>query len=271
MFWVSKNQPSFNKYFHVYLFLNSIKNYTEQYSPDKILCTWDERLEFKINAREEILGTYKGTRDSEKNKEVHSQNELIKKLLNVLGVVNVFPERYEADDVIAILHNHFNTDEKIIITADRDLCQLIDANTVVFDPIRKKSYTDINFENELGVSKDNFIRMKAIKGDKSDNIPGIGGFGDVKTRKVLNGEIILTEEQELCVNKNIQLLDLSLTLQVQTECDYVIKQLDTIPEKNYNIFREICTLCKFQQVIKNIENWHNTFFIKDRLQSILNF
>ncbi len=243
----------------------------EQYTPDRILCTWDERLEYKANAREELLGTYKGTRNSEKNKEVHSQNELIKKLLNVLGVVSIFPERYEADDVIAILHNHFNADEKIIITADRDLCQLIDAGTVVVDSIRKKTYTHVNFENELGVSKENFIRMKAIKGDKSDNIPGVGGFGDVKTRKVLNGEIFLTEEQELRVNKNIQLLDLSLTLHVQTERAYVIKQLDTIPVKNYKLFREICTFCNFQQIIKNIENWHTAFFIKDRLQCILNF
>ena len=271
VFWVSKNQPSFNKYFHVYLFLNSIKNYVEQYYPDKVYCAWDERLACNSNAREDMLDTYKGTRDSEKNKEVHAQNELIKKLLTSLGILSVFPEKYEADDVMAILHKHYSDSEKTIVTADKDLCQLIDTKTVVHDPVRKKTYTNSNFENELGVRMEQFLRMKAIKGDKSDNIPGVSGFGEVKTKRVLSGEITLTEEQENRVLENMKLLDLSLTLDVKSEWNYVIEQLNIVPNKNYNLFKEVCELCNFQQIIRNIEGWYNTFFIKDRLQSILNY
>jgi hypothetical protein len=111
VFWISKNQPNFNTYFHVYLFLNSVKTYTEQYSPDNIFCVWDERPEHQVNARKELSDEYKLTRDKEKGAEVHTQNNNIKELLCSLGIKNVFPEKYEADDDIAILHNHFTENE----------------------------------------------------------------------------------------------------------------------------------------------------------------
>ena len=268
VFWISKNQPNFNTYFHVYLFLNSVKTYTEQYSPDNIFCVWDERPEHQVNVRKELSGEYKLTRDKEKRTEVHTQNNNIKELLCSLGIKNVFPEKYEADDVIAILHNHFTENEKVIITADKDLCQLIDNKTCVYDPIRKKTYNIVNFESELGVKKQLFTRMKAIQGDKSDNISGLKGFGAVKTQKVLTGEIMLTTEQEKQVSDNMRLVDLSLTLQVQSECDYVLQQIGNSQEQNFNSFKKMCTEFKFYQILNNIDYWHEIFYMNNRLQKL---
>lgn len=268
VFWISKNQPVFNAYFHVYLFLNSIKTYTEQYAPDEIFCVWDERPEHQINIRKELSEEYKLTRDKDKSAEVHAQNSIIKELLCSLGIKSVFPEKYEADDVIAILHNHFAENDKIIITADKDLCQLIDTKTCVYDPIRKKNYNNNNFETELGVKKQLFTRMKAIQGDKSDNIPGLKGFGAVKTRRVLAGEIVLTAEQEEQVLSNMRLVDLSLTLQVQSECEYVLQQINVPQERNFNNFKDLCAKFKFYQIINNIDYWHEIFFMKNRLQNL---
>ena len=74
VFWVSKNQKEKNKYFHVYLFLTSVKSYIQSFLPDLTICVWDEKLENRVNPRKLLYEEYKKTRDTETSKEVHEQN-----------------------------------------------------------------------------------------------------------------------------------------------------------------------------------------------------
>jgi 5'-3' exonuclease len=271
VFWVAKNQPNFNEHFHIHLFLTSVKNHVLQYNPDVVYCTWDEKEDFQINKRKELLQEYKGNRDTERNQQVHSKNHIIKELLELLGIKNVLPRAYEADDVIAIFHHLFPEDEKIIITVDKDMCQLIDDKTVVYEPIRKTEFNNRNFKELIGYDLSDFVKLKALTGDKSDNIPGIKGFGKVKISKFLNGEYTMSEAEEKHFNDNLKLVDLSLTLNDEDEVNYVKEQFNIKPELNYENFKHKCEELNFHQILKNIDSWYSIFFMKSKLSDLLCF
>tara|TARA_R110000868_G_scaffold103681_11_gene285372 strand:+ start:2222 stop:3118 length:897 start_codon:yes stop_codon:yes gene_type:complete len=265
-FWVSKNQPSFNEHFHVYLFLNSVRTYVKLYEPDVVYCAWDEKANYQLNKRKELLEDYKGNRDKEKNKDVHTHNYIIKELLEYLNIRNVCPYAYEADDVMAIFADQYKEDEKVIITVDKDLCQLIDSKTVVYDPIRKIEFNDKNFEETLKCKKEEFVIIKALAGDKSDNIPGLKGFGKVKIQKYLNGEIAFSVEEANQYAKNLKLMDLDHTLQNEIEVSYVVEQLNSCQQGDFGKFKTRCKELGFHQILKKTSDWFNTFFFEALLK-----
>ena len=271
VFWVSKNQPIFNEYFHIHLFLSSVKNYIIQYKPDVVYCTWDEKVDYTVNKRKELNADYKGNRDKERNKEVHKNNYIIKELLEYLGIRNVLPKSYEADDVMAFFHHLFPDDRKVIITVDKDMCQLIDDRTVVFDPIRKKEFNKDNFVEVTGYTIDNFVKVKALTGDKSDNIPGIKGFGKVKMAKFLNGEYTLTEEENALFESNLKLVDLSITLNDEEEKEYVVKQFNKELKQDFNAFKAKCAEYDFHKILRDINDWYEVFFMKNKLEEMFSF
>ena len=270
-FWVASTQPVVNELFHVHLFLTSLKNYVTQYQADVVYCTWDEKIDYQINKRKELLEEYKGNRDQERNKAVHSKNHIIKELLELLGIQNVFPRAYEADDVMAIFNYLYPDDERIIITVDKDMCQLIGESTVVYDPIRKVEFNTRNFKELIGYELEDFVKLKALTGDKSDNIPGIKGFGKVKIAKFLNGDYQMSEQEEEQFKNNLKLVDLSLTLQDQEEVEYVKAQFETKPEKDYNKFKARCEELNFNKILNSIDSWYSTFFMRSKLADILDF
>jgi len=268
-FWVAKNQPVYDEHFHIHLFLTSVKNYVAKYQANVTICAWDEKADYQINKRKTLLESYKGNRDSEKNKEVHNKNYIIKQMLKFLGINSVGPYAYEADDVIAVFCNKYKDDQKTIVTVDKDLCQLIDQNTIVFDPIRKVEFTIQNFEEKLKCKKKDFLTVKALQGDKSDNIPGLKGFGKVKTQKYLNGEVQLSADEQAHFENNMQLLNLENTLQDETEYNYIEKQLEEPVEYNFEAFKKQCEILEFKQILKNIDQWHDQFFLRsDNMRSL---
>lgn len=271
-FWVAKNQPIYNEHFHIHLFLTSIKNYVEKYKPTITYCAWDEKTDYKINKRKALLEDYKGNRDHERNKEVHSKNYIIKEMLGVLGINSIFPQSYEADDVIAIFCDKYKDDQKIIVTVDKDLCQLIDQNTTVFDPIRKVEFTLANFEEKLKCKKQDFVTVKALQGDKSDNVPGIKGYGAVKTQKYLAGEVTMLPEEVEQFQANLRLLDLKYTLQDEEEVTYVSEQFEQPVEFEFEKFKAKCKELEFHQILKNIHQWYDLFFLRsDQIRTLTDF
>ncbi len=260
VFWVSKNQKTYNKYFHVYLFLASVKSYVQSFSPDITLCVWDEKKSNISNPRKDLYSQYKLNRDTEKTKNVHEQNGVIVGALKTLNIQSVYPLMYEADDVIAILHQNVYKDENIrIITADKDMCQFVNKNTTVYDPIRKVLFTEENFTGLLGVSQQDFLLKKAILGDKSDNIEGVPGIGIKRLEKVINKELSLTEEQTSIVKRNMQLMDLTLSMNCREEVESVRSQVQNNNTYNIEAFKQLCIICSFEQIIHNIHVWESLF------------
>ena len=279
VYWVANNIKNVSENYHVYMFLNSIKSYVEMYQPDKTFCVWDEKPDYKPNKRKELLQDYKGNRDKEYGKEVHTKNEIIKEMLNTMGIPSIFPRSYEADDVIKIINDaydkHLTTKfyltkklfRHIIDTVDRDLCQLISNKVSVYDPIRKIEINKENFKEILKYDKKDFIKVKALTGDKSDNIPGLKGFGKVKIEKFLNGEVFLTEEENDIYKRNLELVTLT---EDKDEKKYVLNQLSEIKDTtNYDKFKELSKEYSFSQIVKNDTKWYTAFFQDNRLLELL--
>ena len=265
VYWVANNMAKKSDNFHVYMFLNAVKSYTDMYKADTIICVWDEKPDYRKNKRKDLLEEYKGNRDYDSS--VHDKNELIKELLQLMGIPSIYPRDYEADDVIGIIDGYFYDDEHIIVTVDKDLCQLISEDTVVYDPIRKYEINLDNFIDKLKYEPEDFIKVKALQGDKSDNIPGLKGFGKVKIGKFLDGTVRLTEEENKIYSRNLKLVALSNDID---EKKYVIKQLKNCSFKSdFTKFISLCKKCWFTNILKYDQKWFTTFFEKNRLIDLL--
>lgn len=266
VYWVANNQKDESGKLHVYFFLNSLKRYVEMFRPDNVFCVWDEKIEPQENRRKEIFEDYKGNRNKEYNKEVHVENGLIKDILVTLGIQNIHPRFLEADDLIASLIGIREGDRNVIVTVDRDLCQLIDEKTTVYDAIRKIEIGNSNFEDILKIPKKDFLIYKSIVGDKSDNIPGVTGYGHKRATDVINKKIKLSEENFDIVKRNMSLFILRKN---NEDTSYVKEQLIVNkPKEDWNKFKTLCLKNEFSKILKNKEIWYSVFFERNKLKNL---
>ena len=93
---------------------------------------------------------------------------------------------YEADDAIASIKSNAKDVAIRIVSVDKDLYQLIDSNTYIYDPIKKKNiYKEDCFE-KFGVYPEQFIDYQSLVGDSSDNVSGIKGIGAKTAQKLIS-------------------------------------------------------------------------------------
>ncbi len=137
--------------------------------------------------RHKMYAGYKATR-SPMPEELASQVKPLKSLLSAMNIAMCEQEGVEADDLIGTLSKKFNV-HSYIYTGDRDSFQLVDEKTDVY--YTKRGVSDLlklsidNFESEIGLKPAAIVDLKALMGDKSDNIPGVAGIGETSARKLL--------------------------------------------------------------------------------------
>lgn len=130
--------------------------------------------------RHNMYEGYKATRKPMPD-ELVVQVEPLKGLLSEMKVAMCAKEGYEADDIIGTLSNKFDV-HSYIYTGDRDSYQLVNEKTDVY--FTKRGVSDLlklsadNFKAETGLEPKQIIDLKALMGDKSDNIPGVAGIGE---------------------------------------------------------------------------------------------
>ena len=113
--------------------------------------------------------------------ELAVQMPILKDVLRAMNVCICEMAGYEADDIIGTLAKRFSL-PTYIYTGDRDSYQLVDETTTVC--YTKRGVTELleltydNFQNEIGLTPAQIIDLKALMGDKSDNIPGVAGVGE---------------------------------------------------------------------------------------------
>ena len=172
----------------VYGFLSMLYKITDDYSPDYICVAFDPE---KPTFRHEQYKDYKATRAKAPN-ELVEQFQLIRDVLDIHNIKSIEIEGFEADDVAGTLACEA---EKLgvqvyLVTSDRDYLQLIDENIKVI--LTKKGVTNIKemdlnaIDEEYGITPEEFIDLKALMGDTSDNIPGVGGVGEKTALKLIH-------------------------------------------------------------------------------------
>jgi DNA polymerase I len=148
-------------------------------------------LDKGLSGREDIFPEYKGTRERMPD-ELRVQMDRIRQVVHAFNIPLLELEGYEADDVIGTIATQA-TEQDVdvrVITGDRDLLQLLNDHVTVQLPSHKGNQPEIydtaRFIEKYGVRPDQWIDMKALMGDSSDNIPGVKGIGAKTATKFLN-------------------------------------------------------------------------------------
>jgi len=189
-------------------FLKSLQRICREIQPSQVLIAWEgggsQRRrnlysEYKLGRRPEKLNRFYGDDipDSEENR----KHQLISLLgmLKFVPVCQVYVSDCEGDDVIAHLcKGPFRNDQKIIVSSDKDMYQLLDDKTNVYSLHKKKIVTADEIFEEYRIKTHNFALAKAICGDAGDNVPGVKGVG---FKKVASKIPILAGDQELILQE----------------------------------------------------------------------
>lgn len=167
----------------VYGFLTLFLRIIKEQNPTHVAAAFDLKAP---TFRHLMYDGYKGTRKP-MDAELAQQFDPLKRILNLMGVRTVSAEGYEADDILGTLSRMFGG-ESIILTGDRDSFQLVSDRTKVF--WTKKGVSEIEVYDtgrlaEDGFTPESFIDYKALRGDPSDNIPGIPGVGEKTAKQLL--------------------------------------------------------------------------------------
>ncbi|HFI0525466.1 TPA: DNA polymerase I [Streptococcus suis] len=173
----------------IYGFHLMLDHMMKRIEPTHILVAFDAG---KTTFRTEMFADYKAGRAKTPD-EFREQFPFIRQMLDAMGIKHYELSQYEADDIIGTLDKMAErTDipfDVTIVSGDKDLIQLTDENTVV--EISKKGvaefeeFTPSYLMEKMGITPTQFIDLKALMGDKSDNIPGVTKIGEKTGLKLL--------------------------------------------------------------------------------------
>ena len=160
-------------------FMSMLNKITSDYKLNQLIVTLDLPGQ---TFRNEIYTEYKANRTSAPDN-FNLQIPLLQSLLKTFNIPQVSKEGYEADDVLGSLSKSLNSDKKkvLIVTGDRDTFQLISKKTNIL--YTKRGISDVDlvdekfFVEKFGIKTSQYVEYLALKGDPSDNIPGLPGVG----------------------------------------------------------------------------------------------
>ena len=174
----------------IYGFLNILFRILEEEQPD------DLTVAFDVNAptfRHKMYADYKGTRKP-MAAELREQVPVMKEMLQAMGVRIVEKAGYEADDLLGTIARRAEEKGMLvsIVSGDRDLLQLASERIKIRIPKTKKTGTEVEdyyakqVEEKYSVTPTEFIDVKALMGDTSDNVPGVPGIGEKTAVKIIS-------------------------------------------------------------------------------------
>lgn len=240
----------------VYGFTTILLNVIRDLHPEYVVVAFD--LPGKTKRHEEYEA-YKANR-------VKAPDDLVGQFERVKDVVRAFDmpiyehEGYEADDVIGTIAKHAPKDlETVIVTGDMDELQLVDKRTKVYTMRRGFSdtviYDEAKVKEKYGLTPAQFVDYKALKGDPSDNIPGVSGIGEktasdlIATYKSLDkvydnldklkprlAEKLTKERETAYLSQSLSRIEVDLPIEVDLTC-CVVHEYDRA--KVFSLFQEL--------------------------------
>ena len=174
----------------VYGFAAIAMEIVRKLDPTKVVVAWDSRS--STSKRKAIYNEYKAGR-VKPGEDFYAQIPYLEELVRALGWGFVECEDYEADDIIGTLVREADEEgdwETFIVSSDLDMLQIVDENTRMYRILKGFSELEeldvAGVEKKYGIRKSQFLDLKALKGDSSDNIQGVPGVGEKTAAKLLN-------------------------------------------------------------------------------------
>ena len=173
----------------VYGFAAMLIEIIEKLQPEYIAVAWD-KSKTNIRRRRAIYADYKANRKPAPA-DFYAQIPYLMELLEAFHIPLYEFDDYEADDIIGTLARKAQAAGKRveIISGDLDMLQIVDDYIKMYQ--LKRGFSDVAafdimaVEEKYGLKKDQFLDLKALKGDSSDNIPGVPGVGEKTAVKLL--------------------------------------------------------------------------------------
>ena len=174
----------------VFGFATMLLEIIEKLKPEYIAVAWD-KPKTNIRKRREIYADYKGNRHAAPA-DFYIQIPYLMDLLKSFNIPLFEFDDYEADDIIGTLARKAKAKgvRAEIISGDLDMLQIVEEDIEVYH--LKRGFSDVQrfdiaeVETKYQLRKDQFLDLKALKGDSSDNIPGVPGIGEKTAVKLLN-------------------------------------------------------------------------------------
>lgn len=266
----SQNQPTWA----VYGFFKSIFDLLKKIKPDSIAVTFDVSHH---TFRTELYEDYKANRETMPDA-LSTQMGFICEGLNAFGIPIYTKEGFEADDLIGTISARASQrgDETLILTGDQDSFQLVDKEGLVKVLIPSqgilKEYGWEQVYEKLGVYPNQVVDYKALRGDTSDNIPGIRGIGPKTAQQLLgkygNLEKVLEDceniekksiKEKICAEKDVAILSKKLaTIIRDVDIDFDFESANVIlPDIDRVV--DFLKNMQFYSYIKNINEILTSF------------
>ena len=165
-------------------YCNMIINIVDTFKPDQLIVVFDTK---RKTFRNDIYKSYKSNR-VELPEELIPQFTIIREATKALDLPQIEMDGYEADDIIA---TYASKAEKqgiavTIISSDKDLMQLVNKKTKMYDSMRNNYIGTNEVKEKFGVDPSKVVDVQALAGDSVDNIPGVSGIGIKTAAELIN-------------------------------------------------------------------------------------
>lgn len=238
-------------------FIGSLKKIVEKFKPYSLYVIFDS--ETSKNSNLAIDKEYKSNRIDYNNipeeENPFSVLPLIKKALEYLKIAFLEVDNNETDDLIAsIVSKHIEEYQYIIVSTDTDFLQLISNNVFLYVPRGKKSilYNEEEVINKYHIPPKEYVTFKSLVGDKSDNIKGIKGIGNITASKILEYHSI---EEFIENNTNSKLSNILITnkeLIIKNQKLIELNKYISTEDIIFNELSDVIYTSKTYEIIKNI-------------------
>jgi 5'-3' exonuclease len=224
--------------------INILQKLCKQTQPDQIVICWDgengskKRKSMNSNYKEgrNPIRLNRDVRNLDENQELENkiwQQTRLAEYLNNFPIIQFMYPNIEADDLVSYTVNHsrYRDWQKVIVSSDKDFIQLINDKTILYRPIQEQILTTKKVLTEYGVHPNNFALARAVAGDASDNIKGVGGVG----MKTLAKRVPLLQLSEFCtVDK---LVDYCVEQDQKVKCFSTIASSREAISDNYRLMQ----------------------------------
>jgi len=236
----------------LYGFLNSIQFLANKFQCKNIIFVWDSKYSY----RKLIFPGYKKRDKNDDVFNIFDQFDRLKKnVLPSIGFKNIFEQTgIEADDIIAKICKSKKYKNKLIVSTDKDLYQLLNKKTTIWNSKKQKTFGKNDFVNEYKIKPKQYALVKAIAGCTSDKIKGINNVGEKTACKYIIDEYSITDSKRRAIKINKEIIEFNKKLVIlpheKTEKVKIKKEEFKIKD-----FIDVFSMYNFESFLMNMKRW----------------